>query len=77
MDKWITVRIKRPEDYEDVASEIVVEDFIQTARHGGWEYEIAKPLVVDSKDSLRDPNRYNPVGDERARLMYEDLQKPE
>ncbi len=37
---WVTVRIKRPEDYDDVAPEIVVEDFIQTARHGGWEYEI-------------------------------------
>ncbi|WP_155631456.1 hypothetical protein [Burkholderia cepacia] len=38
---YIVIRVKRPEDYDDVCAELVAEDFLAT--HGGenWEYEIA------------------------------------
>lgn len=41
----ILIRIKRPEDYEDVHPELVVEDFLSTPRNPVWEMEIVGPAA--------------------------------
>lgn len=42
---YILIRIKRPEDYEDVHPELVVEDFLSTPRNPVWEMEIVGPAA--------------------------------
>jgi len=39
--EFIVIRVKRPEDYEDVCAELVAEDFLATHDNGHWEYEVA------------------------------------
>lgn len=39
MSEYILIRVKRPEDSEDVIPEILAEDFIATAQYGQWEWE--------------------------------------
>lgn len=35
------IRVKRPEDYDDVCPELVAEDFLSTHDGGSWQYEVA------------------------------------
>lgn len=37
---YIVIRVKRPEDYDDVCAELVAEDFLATHDNGHWEYEV-------------------------------------
>lgn len=39
-DEYVLVKIKRPDGYNDVAAELVVEDFIESAKNGGFTYEV-------------------------------------
>ncbi|WP_446903053.1 DUF551 domain-containing protein [Burkholderia sp. YIM B11467] len=38
---YIEIRVKRPEDYDDVCAELVAEDFLATHGGGSWQYEVA------------------------------------
>ena len=38
--EYIVIRVKRPEDYDDVCAELVAEDFLATHDNGHWEYEV-------------------------------------
>lgn len=42
MSEYILIRVKRPEDYDDVGADMVAEDFIQTAMYGEWEWEASE-----------------------------------
>ncbi|MGW4948640.1 DUF551 domain-containing protein, partial [Actinoplanes sp. NPDC004185] len=37
----ISIRVKRPEDYDGVHAELVAEDFLATHDGGNWQYDIA------------------------------------
>ncbi|MBN3839307.1 hypothetical protein [Burkholderia sp. Ac-20349] len=39
--EFIVIRVKRPEDYDDVHAELVAEDFLATHDGGCWQYEVA------------------------------------
>ena len=49
--KYIYVRIKRPEDYEDISDEFVLIDFVATAHmeRYPWEYQLIDVLVKIEK----------------------------
>ena len=42
MSKYITIRVKRPEGYEDVCDELVFEDFLDTPKDPEWEPELVR-----------------------------------
>lgn len=44
----IIIKVKRPEDYEDVDAQIVADDFVETARHrqNAWEWEVVDAAPV-------------------------------
>ena len=43
----VIIRIKRPEGYEDVAPELVAEDFARTATsaHPPWEWSVVTDML--------------------------------
>lgn len=51
MSEYILIRVKRPEDYDDVCADLVAEDFIQTAMYGKWEWEAWDE--TESKEEMR------------------------
>lgn len=50
----VLIAIKRPEDYEDVAPELVVEDFTSGVCGNGFEWRIVEPLpdAASSREAL-------------------------
>ncbi|MDN7545062.1 DUF551 domain-containing protein [Burkholderia cenocepacia] len=52
--EYIVIRVKRPEDYDDVCAELVAEDFLATYDGGNWQYEVVDStgtewIAVDDK----------------------------
>lgn len=45
---YIMIRVRRPDEYEDVAAQLVAEDFLATHDNGNWHYD-----VTDGESALR------------------------
>lgn len=41
LPEYVAIRVRRPDDYEDIAAQLVVDDFLATRDSGNWLYDVA------------------------------------